>query len=195
MYYLNEDPLYPLMALGLGAAVCLIALRVTQQGKFLVWAGTLAGLAALLFLAERLWVTDAERVEAVVYDLADAVRASDIPRIESHLDGSPTLGRQGQSNGVIPVKLFLSQIRHVRFDFVRVGQLHAAVGAQTRRGSAEFRVTTGGTFDEGRAGAQNFAATASQWSLGFRETAPGVWKVNRITALNLPPYVMPALMR
>jgi len=195
MYYLNEDPLYVLLALGLGAAVCLIALRVTQQGKFLVWAGALSGLAALLFLGERLWVTDAERVEAVVYDLAEAVEASDISRIESHLDGNPTLGRQGQAGGVVPAKLFLSQIRQVRFDFVRVGRLHAAVGDQSRRGSAEFKVTTSGTLDEGGHGDLNFAATASEWSLGFRETAPGVWKINRITAINLPRYAMPILMR
>jgi hypothetical protein len=32
----------------------------------------------------------------------------------------------------------------------------------------------------------NFGSVNSSWSLGFRETSPGVWKVNRITPVSVP---------
>ncbi len=40
MAFLSEDPTYLLSGLGVVAVTCLIALRVTQQGKFLIAAGS-----------------------------------------------------------------------------------------------------------------------------------------------------------
>ena len=37
--------------------------RVTQQGKYLVWALTALGLAVAVVVIERMWVTDNERIE------------------------------------------------------------------------------------------------------------------------------------
>ncbi len=195
MHYLNEDPTYVLLGLGLAALACLLALQVTQQGKYLLRAGGLLACAAVVFGVERFWVTDAERVEAVVYDLAKAVAASDVARIESHFDADVTLGRRSQTEGLIPIRALLPKLRQVHFDFVRVSQLNTQAGGQTRRGSAEFKIMASGTIDEGGTGDLNFGAVASEWSLGFRESAPGVWKVNRITAINLPRYVVPVLTR
>lgn len=186
MSYLIEDPTYVLAALGLVAVVLLVALRVTQQGKFLIWAG-LAGLVAAAFFGfERYWVTDTERIEAVVHDLAGAIRASDGDRIESHLDGRVTIGMNGQTRDAsIPIGLALPLLRRIRFDFVRISRLHANAGGQARRGSAEFAVTANGTFDE--AGARiPVPPVLTEWSLGFREASPGVWKVNRISAIKVP---------
>src|SRR5690242_11379639 len=78
MYYLAEDPWPILYVLGGAAAVCLIALRITQQGKFLLWAGLALGLALAVFGVERLWVTENERIEAVVVELGRAVRSGDV---------------------------------------------------------------------------------------------------------------------
>src|SRR5438270_9400386 len=104
MRYLVEDPSYLLMALGLVALGFLIALKVTQQGKYLVRAGVVAAIAAAIFGFEQYWVTDAERVEAVVYDLARAVEASDVDRIKSHLDDRVTVGMRDRTvDGSIPM--------------------------------------------------------------------------------------------
>ncbi len=187
MYYLNEDPTYLLAALGIAALACLVAVQVTQQGKYLYWAGGLVGAAALVFGIERFWVTDAERIEGVVYDLAAAVEASDVDKIESLLEPNVTLTRRSQTEGLVPIRSLLPLIRTVRFDFVRISHLSAEAGAQTRRGSAEFKVLTSGTVEQG-VGDMNFGAVGSEWSLGFREAGPGVWKINRITAINLPSY-------
>ena len=193
MYYLVEDPTYLLVGLGLMVAALLVALRVTQQGKYLLRAGVVAGLAAALFGFERYWVTDSERIEAVVLDLGRAVEASDVDRIKTHLDERVSFGMSGQTvDGSIPLRVVLPLLRRTRFDFVRVSRLVANAGGQSRRGSAEFAVTATGVFDE--AGIrQPLGSVGTEWSMGFRESSPGVWKVNRITAVKLPRAVAQVL--
>jgi hypothetical protein len=189
MYYLAEDPTYVLGALGLAAAALLVTLRVTQQGKFLIWAGVLGAIAAAIFGFERYWVTDAERIEAVVYDLGDALRASDVARIQSHLDDRVTTGMGSQTNDAgLMMRLLFPLLERTHFDFVRISRLNSRVMGQARRGSAEFAVTATGVFQEGLV-RQPLGSAGTEWSLGFREAAPGVWKVNRITAIKLPPEV------
>ena len=185
-YYLIEDPSYLLIGLGMAAAACLLALKVTQQGKFLIWTGALILVAAAVFGFERFYVTDAERVEAVVYDLARAVEASDVDRIKSHLDDKVTFGLRGRTmDGSLTFRMVLPMIRQTRFDFVRVGQLTTSAGSQTKMGSAEFKVTATGIFNEG-GNEIPLAAVGTEWSLGFSERSPGVWKVTRITAIKIP---------
>ena len=60
-------------------------MRVTQQGKYLVWALSSLGLAMTVLLVERFWVTDNERIERVVYDLRRAVMTSDAEAVLKHL--------------------------------------------------------------------------------------------------------------
>jgi hypothetical protein len=186
MYYLTEDPSYLLIGLGLATLACLLALKLTQQGKFLVWAGGLAAVAAAVFAFEHFYVTDAERVEAVVYDLADAVKVSDVDRIKSHIDDKVTFGLRGRTmDGSMTLRMVLPMLRQTRFDFVRVGQLTTSAGSQTKRGSAEFKVSASGIFDDG---GHEFPVTVvgTEWSLGLSERSPGVWKINRVTAIKLP---------
>jgi hypothetical protein len=186
MYYLAEDPSYVLAALGLVAVGLLVALKVTQQGKFLIWTVIVAAVAAGVFGFERYWVTDAERIEAVVYDLGRAVEASDVDRIKSHLDDRVTFGLSGQTTDAsFLLRMVLPMLKRTHFDFVRIGRLTTGAGDQSRRGTAEFAVTATGVFDDG--GAQvPLGSSGTEWSMGFREASPGVWKVNRITALRLP---------
>ena len=77
MTFLSEDPTYLAGFLVLAAGAFLMALKVTQQGKYLVWALTALGLAVAVVVIERMWVTDNERIESVVYDLRRAVLAAD----------------------------------------------------------------------------------------------------------------------
>ncbi len=193
MNFLTEDASYLLIGLGLAVLVALLALKVTQQGKFLIWAGALAALAVVVFGFERFWVTDAERVEAVVYDLADAVQASSPERIKSHLDEKVTIGtRDLTMPGSVPLQYVLGLLKNTHFDFVKVGQLEASVGRQTRMGKAEFKVTATGTYHEGQT-EYPLGSLGTEWSLSFRETSPGVWKVTRIQAIKVPSEVGRAL--
>src|SRR4051812_23202528 len=129
MYYLADDPSYLLAGLGLAAVTLLVALRVTQQGKFLLWAGIVGAVALGIFGVERYWVTDAERIEAVVYDLGAALEASDVDRIKSHLDDRVTFGMRGETtDGTLLLRLVLPLLRQTHFDFVRVSRLVAGAG-------------------------------------------------------------------
>jgi len=184
---LTEDPTYLAGGLALLAAAFLIALRLTQQGKFLVWAGVALGVALLSVVTDWLWVTDNERVEQVVYGLARAVAASDVPGTLAYLDDDVHL--TGKATLSLPSRatraLVETQVANTKFDFLRIAGLRANVGGQSRRGTADFRVQAGGGTQQG-AYNYNFGTVNTSWSLGLREVRPGVWKVNRITPVDVP---------
>jgi ketosteroid isomerase-like protein len=190
MTFLSEDSTYLVGGLGIMAGAFLIALRVTQQGKYLVWALTALGFAALALVFEQLWVTEVERIERVVYDLRRAVLASDVGGVLKHLtpdvqyvtDGAALPG--GATRELIRVNLANSV-----FDLVHISELQISAGRQTRRGTAAFRVFAKGTLKTSLA-TYNVGTANSTWSLGFQETEPGVWKVNRITPVSVPEGVL-----
>ena len=192
MEFLSDDPTVPAAALGLAALVCLVLLKVGQQGKYLIWAGVCAALLAALLLVERLWVTDAERIEAVVYGLAQAVAESDGDRAADFLDERCEL-QPADDRGNILVRIvsnhFAGPITRARlkrelpnyqFDYVRVARVTTHAGAMTRLGSAEFVVHIFGLQKEPAAGIAT-PPSGMGWALGLREAEPGVWKVTRIT--------------
>lgn len=186
MTYLSEDPWLIVSGLVLLGGSFLIALRTTGQGKYLIWAGSALGLAAVLLVVEGLWVTDNERIERVVYDLRRAVASSDVEGVLVHLtpDVEYSQGEASLSSEATRA-LVRNNLGRAKFDFVRVSDLRTNHGEQSRRGTAEFRVYAKGTLDTSLA-TMNVGTADSSWSLGFEETAKGVWKINRITALSAP---------
>lgn len=194
MEFLSEDPTYLAGGLGLLGLVFLIALRVTQQGKFLVWALSTWGLALAVLGIEQLWVTDNERIERVVYDLRRALAASDAEGVLVHLtpDVQFAPGDRARENsrfalrhvnlvtGAATRAFIKNELQQCEFDLVRVSQLQTHAGRQSRRGTADFRVMTGGRY-RGMP-----ASGPTDWSLGFVETSPKVWQVDRITPTALP---------
>jgi hypothetical protein len=192
MAFLTEDATYLAGGLAILAAVFLIALRVSQQGKFLVWAVTALGLAGLVVVFEWLWVTDNERIEQVVYDLRRAVAASDAPGVLAHLTPDVQYGQRthySQPSAAISgdaARAFIeSELERVRFEFIRVVRLEANAGRQSGRGTALFRIQAAGSY-QSPMGPFNFAGTNLDFSLGFRNTAPGIWKVDRINLTQAP---------
>jgi hypothetical protein len=186
MTFLSEDPTYLAGTLGVITGAFLIALRVTQQGKYLVWAMATLGFAIAVVVIEWFWVTDNERIERVVYDLRRAVLASDAEGVLKHLTPDVQYVQNGTAlPGEATRELIRVNLANATFDFVYLRELQTSAGRQTRRGKAEFRIYAKGrlrtslqTYDVGTAD--------STWSLGFQETAPGVWKVNRITPVSVP---------
>src|SRR5690349_4659588 len=85
MGLLSEDPTYLAGGLALIAVALLVAMRLTQQGRYLVQALIALGLAAAVLVVEHFWITDSERIEQVVYGLRDAVQASDADRVFTYL--------------------------------------------------------------------------------------------------------------
>jgi hypothetical protein len=187
MEFLSEDPTFVVGALGILGLALLVAVRATQQGKYLIGAGLAFGLAGLVVAVERAWVTDNERIERVVYELASAAAASDAHGVLDRLAPDVQFVIQGSTQPGDETRAVVeSALANVRFDLVRVKQLRANAGEESRRGTAEFKVLCSGEYDPPGYSRVKFGATDSTWSLGFRETSPGVWKVNRITPVYAP---------
>ncbi|MFO0956514.1 MAG: hypothetical protein U0800_03495 [Isosphaeraceae bacterium] len=206
MHYFIENPWPFMIACGVAAAACLIALRATQQGKFLVGAAIAAALAGFAWLADALVVTDAERVEAVVYGMVDAVRkVNPAPDPESKaspgdrdkVDTGPVFEyltkdvtlESGERSlpSLISRALIQSELQNTRFDFLNVGQVEVQVAPQSRTAKARFRAHAGGT-TERASYRYNFLTDGqgTDWEFGLREEAPNTWKIMRITAVRLP---------
>jgi hypothetical protein len=182
MEMLIEDATYLAGGLGVLGAAFLIAMKVTQQGRYLLWALAALALAAGVLVIEHFWITDAERIERVVYDLRDAVLASDTDRVLTHLTPDVEFVQQGHatSSGEATREHIGAILKNTKFDFLRISHLKAEASRLSRLGSAEFRVIAGGSMQSSMVN-YNFGTTNSDWSLGFQETSPGVWKVNRIS--------------
>lgn len=187
MTYLTEDPTYLVGALLLLAGSFVVALNITQQGKYLIRAGAVVALAVLVVTVDWFWITDNERIEQVVYELRRAVQNSDVDGVLSHmapnvqyLQGDTALSEDATR------ALIRANLSQTRFEFVRISDLQTSAGQQSRRGKAEFRVFTRGQ-SAGSAGPLDGITT---WSLGFQETERGVWKVNRISPISMPQGIL-----
>jgi hypothetical protein len=185
MTYLSEDPTFLAGAFLLAAGAFLVAVKVTQRGRYLIHTGIALGLALVVVIVEWLWVTDNERIEQVVYDLRRAVANSDAEGVLVHLapnvqylQGDTALSEEA-TRALIQVNL-----SHIRFDFVRISDLHTSAMRQARRGTAEFRVFARGSVNS--SSSPEIGTKVTSWSLGFQETEPGVWKVNRISPISIP---------
>lgn len=184
MYYLSEDPWYLAGALGVVALGMLVALKATQQGKFLIWAVICLALAGVVVLVEKLWVTDRERIEEVVLGVGRAARQSDVDAVIALTTPDVILEIRGDRIGGKLARPFLrGTLKQAKFDFLTISRIDASSGSQTQRGTANFQVHAGGSY-----GPYNFmtGASGSDWSMGFQKMPDGQWKVNRITATRLP---------
>jgi len=190
MTYLSEDPTFLAGGLLLLAGAFLFALKVTQQGKYAISAGVALVLAGAVVLIEWVWVTDNERIEQVVYDLGRAVQSSDADRVLAHL--MPTVQyKHGETalNEDMTRAMIRSNLSNARFNFVRISDLQTSAGQQSRRGLADFRVISSGSLNTSH-GMMDARTNVTAWQLGFQETEPGVWKVNRITSVSMPQGVL-----
>src|SRR5262245_38098366 len=133
MEYLSEDPI-PLACFFLLVAVAfLVALRATQQGKYLIRALIAGLLAGTVVLVEWLWVTDNERIEQAIYGLRDAVADSDVERVLAYMTPDVMyLKGDVALEGEITRGLIRDNISRVHFDLVRISGLRTNAGKQSR---------------------------------------------------------------
>jgi hypothetical protein len=190
MTYLSEDPTYLTGGFLLLAGAFVVALKATQQGKYLLGAVTALVLALVVVVVEWIWVTDNERIEKVVYDVRTAVLKSNADKVLGHLAPN-VMYQQGDTalTSDATRSLIRANVSSVHLEFARISELRTSVGQQTRKGIAEFRVFTKG----GLKTTPNLSeglATMTAWSLGFQETEPGVWKIYRISPVSIPTGIL-----
>jgi hypothetical protein len=192
-HLLSENPWPIVSAFGLVALFFLIASWTTGNRKYLVFGLSTVAIAILLILIEQVWVTDRERIEWVIYDIARAAQSSNANGVLEHLAPEASLGASDnlprRRFGVFGHSVTEAGIRDLlsrtQFDYVRVYHVTVNVGTLSRQGRAEFQSQAVGTYST-TVGEVRFGATRMGWSLGFRETSPKVWKVTRITPINPP---------
>jgi len=121
-----------------------------------------------------------------VYDIRRALLASDAEGVLAHM--TPDV-QYVQSSETLPTAatraMIQASVPRSQFDVVRIRALQTSAGRRTRRGRAEFKVFVRGDV-QGPFGMGGAGAADSSWSLGFEETSPGVWQVNRITPISFP---------
>ena len=91
--WIVEDPSTVYFLLGIAALVFGVLLWIRQERKWLYGLGAVAVLAALVALLDYLIVTDFERMQLHVKDMAGAVATKDVDRIFSHI--SPDFRKGG----------------------------------------------------------------------------------------------------
>ena len=190
MTYLSEDPTYLAGALVVLAGLFVIALKTTQQGKYLLCAVASLVLALGVVVVEWMWVTDRERIEKVVYDVRTAVLNGDADEVLAHL-ASNVMYQRGETTIAADATraLIRANVSNIHLEFARISELRISVGQQTRKGVAEFRVFTKGNWKTTSSPSEGLT-TMTSWSLGFQETEPGVWKITRISAGSIPTGIL-----
>lgn len=186
MHYILEDPWPIVTVCGIVAVAALIALRVSQQGKFLLFALIALAIGAAELALERLWVTDSERIEDVVHGLAHDVQYNDPDAALARLTPDVVLSvRNASLEGQKARDSIAFGIKQTHFDIISISKLEVTVQTQARHGTAEFKALTAGRFGVDMIQSE-FPPNTTDWSLGFEETSPGVWKVDRINLTRSP---------
>jgi hypothetical protein len=183
MTWLSEDPWTLVSGFGVLALAFLVMLKLSQQGRYLMWAGGALAAAGLVLLVESLWVTDRERIERVVHDMADAVKAGDFDRVESHL--APEFS---EGFGTISKIAMRGAVMGLDFEFIRISQLRVHAGKRTGLGKADF-FSMAQWAERSPGGGATFDATPPPgvgFSFGFREVEPETWKVSQIDVTSVP---------
>lgn len=186
----SEDPTYLAGGLLLLAGAFVVALKATQQGKYLLGAATVLVVAIVVVIIDSLWLTDNERIEKVVYDVRAAVLKSDADGVLAHLAPN-VMYQQGDTALMSDAtrKFIHANVSKVQLEFARISELRTSVGQQTRKGIAEFRVVTKGALKTNSNSVEGLA-TMTAWSLGFQKLEPGVWKIYRISAVSIPSGIL-----
>ncbi len=143
-----------------------------------------------MVVVEWAWVTDNERIEQVVYGLRQAVANSDVEGVLGYMTPDvlyfkgDTALEGDATRGLIRANLAMPGSRSCRSAAWR-----PTWGSNRGAGRPTFRVFAKGTME--LVAPMTFGTATSAWSLGLQETGPGVWKVNRITPMQIPSDALP----
>ena len=188
MTYLSEDPTY--LAAGLLAAGRGLLGRTQRHAARQVpgprgdspGAGAGGG-------GDRVVVGDRQRADRAgrLRPAAGGVATPDVDGVLAHmapnvqyLQGDTALSEDATR------ALIRANLSHARFEFVRISDLQTSAGAAIAAGESRISGLHAGA-PELVAGDDRYGGTSvTTWSLGFQETEPGVWKVNRISPVSIP---------
>jgi len=125
--------------------------------------------AAVIFIAEGMIVTDAERVEAAIYDLAEAFQRQDVDRTLSHISEQAP-----EERALVSRAIGMVQIE----DDLRITDVNVELIADDSRARSTFRANATAQY----AGHRDRART--RWLFTWQREEDD-WRVIRIERLNV----------
>ncbi len=173
---LLTDNVWPLIwCIALACLLLAIASYATGRGRLLQAIGGLAGLAALLLAIEWLVVSDRERIDAAIDDLADAVRTEEIHRIAPHLSPQCRYGNLGRD---AVVRAAEDVLRGIQIDRITLNGRKTEVFPRRKEATAEFVAVT-----RGQQNNLEFGPYPTRWLLTFHQEKNGEWLIVEIQQL------------
>ena len=125
-----DTPWPPILICVVMGVILFLVWSSNKRGMFLLGAAGMVVAAVMIFFIERLIITEAERIEANVYALADAVKADDVERTLSFFSE-----RVGSGRAKIATAMSLYDIS----DDMRITDLQVEVTAANSIGTSHFR--------------------------------------------------------
>lgn len=167
-----EDVWTLIWVIALLALVLLIAMVATRRSRLLIGIVSLAALAVVLLVIERLWVTDRERVDAIIDDIAQSVRQGDTEGIVRHLAPQchyGSLDREG-------IRRMVDSVFHTfELEKLTISSRKTELFSRRKEATAEFLAVV-------RAKQANLESGPypTRWTLTFTQTSTGEWQVLEI---------------
>jgi hypothetical protein len=171
-HYLGEDVwpiigLLALVALGLGIAVV-----ATGRGRLLIGIVALACLAIVLLGIEHLWVTDRERVDGIINEMAQSAVREDSAGIVRHLSAHCRYGNLDRT-GI--ERLASSTFARIEIDKVNVSSRKTEVFPMRGEARVDFLAVV-----RGRQNNVDFSPYPTRWIFTFVQSPEGAWEVEEI---------------
>ena len=174
--HLFAENVWPLIwVIALAELILLIAVVGLGRGKLLVWMGVLAFVAVFLVLLEWLLVTDRERVDGIVDQVAQAVRREDIEGVLEHL--APEC-RFGSHNREGIRHMAAAVLREVEIERVTLSDRKTQVFPERGEATTQFLAVA-----RGRQSTVEFGPYAARWTLTLNQGPAGQWQIVNIEQL------------
>ena len=168
--WFTDTPWPPILICVVIGVILFLVWSSNKRGMYLLAAGGTIVAAAMVFVVEQIVITEAERVEANVYALADAVKADNIDQTMSFFSE-----RAGGGRAKIATAMSLYDID----DNMRITGLQVEIIAANSIGTSRFRangmVTGKGSGIRGRG--------TTRWLLTWSREE-GEWKITDVKRLH-----------
>jgi len=139
----------------------------TGRGQLLLWIVALPILAVLLLVVEWLWVTDRERVEGVIDQMAEAVRHEDAEALVQHL--APQCHYEGMNREGIQ-RSAASLFQTLEIEKLSISSRKTQVFPLRKEATCEFLAVV-----RGKQSNVDFNPYPTRWVLTFTQDADGPW--------------------
>jgi hypothetical protein len=167
------DEVWPLIGLiaiiALGLAIAMVA---TGRGRFIAGIVALGCIALLLLAIEYLWVTDRERVDGIIRDMASSAVREDAAAMVRHL--SPRC-HYGKLDRAAIERLAASTFDQFAIDRVNISSRKTELFPMRNEARADFLAVVRGRQDN-----VEFRPYPTRWILTFVKSPQGVWQVEEI---------------